>query len=175
MKRILKYCEFYEDFGYSTIKVFQLREEIETLIIERVLEEICCWNERCLKACGKRVGKPWRRGAIQSKQGYLCRYDNKRSHYCWYFRKVNQNLWEEYFVGKEVNMTYASSPSIITYLVPIIFTEQDLDNAVYIYNHTLVITLKVATHKVTRILVDMRSSVDIIFKDTLDQLTLECI
>lgn len=72
-------------------------------------------------------------------------------------------------------MTYASLPSIITYLVPIIFTEQDLENAIYLYDHTLVITLKVAAHKITQILVDKGSSMDIIFKDTLDQLTLECI
>lgn len=43
------------------------------------------------------------------------------------------------------------------------------------YDEALVITLKIVVNKVAYTLVDKRSLVDIIFKDTLDQLTLEFI
>ena len=39
MKRSLKYCEFHEDFGHSTAECFQLREEIESLILSGYLKE----------------------------------------------------------------------------------------------------------------------------------------
>lgn len=46
---------------------------------------------------------------------------------------------------------------------------------VYPHGDTLVMTLKVVVDRVARTLVDAGSSVDIIFKDTMDQLTHESI
>lgn len=45
----------------------------------------------------------------------------------------------------------------------------------YPHDDTLVITLKVVVDRVAQTLVDAESSVDIIFKDTMDQLTHESI
>lgn len=46
---------------------------------------------------------------------------------------------------------------------------------VYPHDDTLVITLKVVVDRVAQTLVDAANSVDIIFKDTMDQLTHEYI
>ena len=53
------------------------------------------------------------------------------------------------------------------------FTEKDVKGISYPHDDALVITLKVATSKVARTLVDTGSSVDIIFKSALDQLLIE--
>lgn len=50
----------------------------------------------------------------------------------------------------------------------ILFTEKDAEGISYPHDDALVITLKVATGKETRTLVDIGNSVDIIFKSTLD-------
>lgn len=39
MKRSLKYCKFHEDFSYRTAECFSLKEEIESFILNRCLEE----------------------------------------------------------------------------------------------------------------------------------------
>lgn len=39
MKRNLKYYKFHEDFSHSTAECFSLREEIESFILSRCLEE----------------------------------------------------------------------------------------------------------------------------------------
>ena len=39
MKRSLKCCEFHEDFGHSTTEYFNLREEIESLILSGYFKE----------------------------------------------------------------------------------------------------------------------------------------
>ena len=57
--------------------------------------------------------------------------------------------------------------------MPIIFTEKYAEDISYPYDDVLVITLKVATSKVVRTLVDTGSSVNIIFKSALDQLLIE--
>ena len=59
-------------------------------------------------------------------------------------------------------------PWVPDHPVPILFTKKDAEGVSYPHDDTLVITLKVATGKVARTLVDTGSSVDIIFKSALD-------
>ena len=77
---------------------------------------------------------------------------------------------------KEVNFAcqnYFRVPQVPDHLVPILFTEKDAESVSYPHHDALVITLKVATGKVARTLVDTGSSMDIIFKSILDQLVIK--
>ena len=64
-------------------------------------------------------------------------------------------------------------PQVPHHPPPIIFTEKDVEGISYPHDDALVITLKVATGKVVKTLIDSGSSFDIIFKSTLDQLLIE--
>lgn len=61
-------------------------------------------------------------------------------------------------------------PQVPHHLISIYFMKKDVKGISYPYDDALVITLKVATGKVTRMLVDTNSSANIIFKSALDQL-----
>ena len=77
---------------------------------------------------------------------------------------------------KEVNFAcqnHFKVPQVPDHPVPILFTEKDVEGVSYPYDDALVIMLKVVTSKVAITLVDTGSSVDIIFKSTLDQLLIE--
>ena len=64
-------------------------------------------------------------------------------------------------------------PQVPHHPSPILFTEKDAEGISYPHDNALVIMLKVATSKVTKTLVDIGSSVNIIFKSVLDQLLIE--
>lgn len=59
------------------------------------------------------------------------------------------------------------------YPIPIIFTEKDAEGIFYPHDDALVISLKLTIGKMMRTLVSTGSSLDIIFKSTLDQLLIE--
>ena len=76
-------------------------------------------------------------------------------------------------IGREVDLNGWGTPKVPHHPPPILFIEKDADGISYPHDDALVITLKVATGKVERTLVDTSSSVDIIFKSALDQLLIE--
>lgn len=78
--------------------------------------------------------------------------------------------------SKDVNFAsqnHSRVPRVLDHLIPILFTEKNTEGILYPHDDALVITLKVATIKVARTLVDTGSSVDVIFKSVLDQLLIE--
>lgn len=78
--------------------------------------------------------------------------------------------------SKDVNFAsqnHSRVPRVLDHPIPILFMEKNKEGILYPHDDALVITLKVATSKVARTLVDTSSSVDIIFKSTLDQLLIE--
>lgn len=50
MKRSLKYYKFHEDFSHSTAECFSLREEIESFILSRCLEEFVADMQQAKKS-----------------------------------------------------------------------------------------------------------------------------
>ncbi|KAH9704302.1 protein STRICTOSIDINE SYNTHASE-LIKE 10 [Citrus sinensis] len=149
MKYSLKYCEFHEDFGHSTTKCFTLREEIESLILSGYLKEFVAGMREARKSAeqdkGKRVadGSPEREVPSGHKK-------------CVYVQMI---MGGPTLAGQ-------SRRAIKGY-------ENDAEGISYPHDDTLVVTLKVATGKVARTLVDTSSSVDIIFKSAFDQLLIE--
>ena len=76
-------------------------------------------------------------------------------------------------IGIEVNFTRWGTPQVPHHPPPILFTEKDAEGISYSHDNALIIMLKVAASKVAKSLVDIGSSVDIIFKSALDQLLIE--
>lgn len=59
--------------------------------------------------------------------------------------------------------------------MPIIFFDDDVDGVVYPNDDALVVTMDIASHNMARIMVDTRSSVDIIFDDTLTHMDIKSV
>ena len=57
MKCSLKYCEFHKDFGHNTVECFSLREEIESLILNKCLKEFVVGMREAQKAMEQDKGK----------------------------------------------------------------------------------------------------------------------
>ena len=79
MKRSLKYCEFHENFGYSTTECFSLREEIEYLILSGYLKEFVTGMIEAWKSMKQDKGKlvadssPEREAPLGPKKGVYVR------------------------------------------------------------------------------------------------------
>ncbi|KAJ4713136.1 Retrovirus-related Pol polyprotein from transposon 17.6 [Melia azedarach] len=73
---------------------------------------------------------------------------------------------------QEVNFTERSPklPRVAT--TPIMFTDEDTRDVVYPHDDTMVVTMKIASKDVARILIDTGSSVDILFKEAFNKLGL---
>ena len=183
MKRSLKYCEFHEDFGHSTAECFTLREEIESLILSGYLKEFVAGMREARKFAeqdkGKRVadGSPEREVPPGHKKGVYVRMiisgptlagQSRRA-----IKGYGRSLSITTNIGREVNLNEWGTPKVPHHPPPILFTEKDAEGISYPHDDAFVITLKVATGKVARTLVDTSSSVDIIFKSALDQLLIE--
>ncbi|XP_052299748.1 uncharacterized protein LOC127903121 [Citrus sinensis] len=183
MKRSLKYCEFHEDFGHSTAECFTLREEIESLILSGYLKEFVAGMREARKSAehdkGKRVadGSPEREVPPGHKKGVYVRMimggptlagQSRRA-----IKGYGRSLSITTNMGREVNLNEWGTPKVPHHPPPILFTEKDAEGISYPHDDAFVITLKVATGKVARTLVDTGSSVDIIFKSALDQLLIE--
>lgn len=54
--------------------------------------------------------------------------------------------------------------------VPIMWTDNDEEGVLYLHKYALVISVVVASKKFEHILVDMGSSVDVLFKSTFDEI-----
>ncbi|KAH9704341.1 Uridine monophosphate kinase [Citrus sinensis] len=183
MKHSLKYCEFYEDFGHSTTECFTLQEEIESLILSEYLKEFVAGMREAQKSAeqdkGKRVadGSPEREvpsghkkcGYVQMIMGGPTLAGQSRRAIKGYGRSLSITT----NIGREVNLNEWGTPKVPHHPPPILFTEKDAEGISYPHDDTLVVTLKVATGKAARTLVDTSSSVDIIFKSALDQLLIE--
>ena len=185
MKRSLKYCEFHEDFGHSTAECFHLREEIESLILSGYLKEFVADMREARKFSeqdkGKQVANPHPEAEIPqgSKKGVYVRMIAGGPTLAGEFRRAIKRYSKPPILdrpGKEVNFACQNQlrvPGVPHHPPSILFTEQDAEDVSYPHDDALVITLKVATGKVARTLVDTGSSVDIIFKSALDQLLIE--
>lgn len=58
-------------------------------------------------------------------------------------------------------------------LIPMLFADADEVGVTYPHNNALVITLKIGSANMNRVLIDTRSSANIIFKKTLDSLNIK--
>ena len=178
MKRSLKYCEFYEDFGHNTAKCFTLREEIESLILSGYLKEFIAGMREARKSTeqdkGKWVadGSPERQVPPGHKKGVYVRMimggptlagQSKRA-----IKRYGSLLSITTNIGREVNLNEWGTPKVPHHPPPFLFTEKDAEGISYSHVDVFVITLKVATGKVERILVDTGSSIDIIFQKRLE-------
>ncbi|KAH9704316.1 protein STRICTOSIDINE SYNTHASE-LIKE 10 [Citrus sinensis] len=183
MKYSLKYCEFHEDFGHSTTECFTLREEIESLILSGYLKEFVAGMREARKSAeqdkGKRVadGSPEREVPSGHKKcvyvqmimgGPTLAGQSRRA-----IKGYGRSLSITTNIGREVNLNEWGTPKVPYHPLPILFTENDAEGISYPHDDTLVVTLKVATGKVARTLVDTSSSVDVIFKSAFDQLLIE--
>ena len=180
MKCSLKYCEFHEDFGQSTVVCFHLREEIKSLILSGYLKEFVANMPEASKFSeqdkGKQVANPSPEVEVPrgSKKCVYVRMiaggptivrESRRAIKCYNKSLILGRL------GKEVNFASQNHfrvPHVLDHHVSILFTEKDVEDVSYPHDDTLVITLKVPTGKVARTLVDIGNSVDIIFQSTLD-------
>ncbi|KAH9768804.1 Uridine monophosphate kinase [Citrus sinensis] len=183
MKHSLKYCEFHEDFGHSTTECFTLREEIEYLILSGYLKEFVAGMREARKFAEQDKGKQVADGSperdvppghkkcvyVQMIMGGPTLAGQSRKAIKGYDRSLSITT----NIGREVNLNEWGTPKVPHHPPPILFIEKEAEGISYPHDDALVITLKVATGKVARTLVDTSSSVDIIFKSALDQLLIE--
>lgn len=79
-------------------------------------------------------------------------------------------------VGREcmtVGTGFHESKKTKVCTTPVIFTNEDVDKVIQPYNDALVVTLKVMGKNVHRIIIDIGSLVDIIFKRALEQMDIQ--
>ena len=74
--------------------------------------------------------------------------------------------------GAEV-LRVSNEPRDLSRLTRIVFTEEDVYNTVQPHDDLMVISVQIANCQVHRVLIDTRSSVDILFKGAHEQLNLK--
>lgn len=70
-----------------------------------------------------------------------------------------------------MNVKTEEKPKLAT--IPIMFKEEDEEGVKFPDSDTLMVTLEIGSSSVSKVLVDIKSSVDIILKDTLDSFNIE--
>ncbi|XP_073119543.1 uncharacterized protein [Henckelia pumila] len=185
-----KFCDFHQEYGHITNECQRLGEEVQGIISEdaRLRAELTRrtnpprqgrapqWRDQGNEVRGNqpdhqrrapRNGQEDRveqianhpyRGMINMISGGTTNGDSGRA------RKAHGRRLENFEVNSQLSCP--TDPNIS-------FGREDLKDVVVPHNDPLLVTLTIANYDVARIFVDTGSSVNIIFKETLDQMKLE--
>ncbi|GFY99208.1 hypothetical protein Acr_13g0006090 [Actinidia rufa] len=137
-----KYCEFLQDHGHNTEDCFQLKEQIADLIKKGYLRKY-------VADCPPPNSPKRRYGG--------CSTSSRKKH----VRNANGRADEE---------VYNLSSSAVDILPPITFNNDDLRGLHFPHDDALVVSAFIANFNVQRILVDNRSSADILFISAFDKM-----
>ena len=151
-----KYCEFHKVTGHRTVDCIDLKEQIEWLVQNQYLKEYVDDQRR-----GGRRGDIRDNVAIMIMGGPTLTGDSNRS---------MKNYSRYSLKSVEVNFNIPIPKKQRVQKVPIMFTEEDEEAVVHPHEDALVMKVVLAGQELNRAFVDGGSSIDILFKQTLDNL-----
>ncbi|XP_073120809.1 uncharacterized protein [Henckelia pumila] len=185
-----KFCDFHQEYGHVTNDCQRLGEEVQRIMYEdpRIKAELTRranpsrqgrapqWRNQRNEVRGNQVDHQER--APQNGQGERVEQISNHPHRCMIHmisggttdggsgraRKAHGRRLENFEVNSQLSCP--ADPNIS-------FGREDIKDVVVPHNDPLLVTLTIANYDVVCIFVDIGSSVNIIFKETLDQMKLE--
>ncbi|TXG66066.1 hypothetical protein EZV62_007341 [Acer yangbiense] len=163
-----KYCDFHGDIGHTTSECFHLKDHIETLIRNGYLKEFIDITQEARQQVPDTTERDPPKHSDKGKvhMVHTIAGDSNRA------RKAYSRSTVANRACMQVNQFQTLKRQKI-HTTPIIFTDEDSKGVTYPHDDALVVSLTIAGKVVPRILIDTGSSVDIMFKKTLDHLGIE--
>ncbi|KFK36506.1 hypothetical protein AALP_AA4G133100 [Arabis alpina] len=172
------YCDFHKANGHSTAKCRELGQQLIAKLTESTLEGNVSLSdfkpeEKAPANTEQQVDTPRRQhrddGMENEDQHEVINMIMGGSQYC----ADNETAIEAYQRGADVcaNISAPAKPRLSN--DPITFDEQDTEGLDQPHNDPLVINLTVYDFNIARVLIDTGSSVDVIFKKTLERMKID--
>ncbi|TXG71857.1 hypothetical protein EZV62_000436 [Acer yangbiense] len=169
-----KYCDFHGDIGHTTSECFHLKDHIETLIRNGYLKEFIDLTQEARQQVPDTTERDPPKHSDKGKVhmvhtiagGPTLAGDSNRA------RKAYSRSTVASRACMQVNQFQTLKRQKI-HTTPIIFTDEDSKGVTHPHDDALVVSLTIAGKVIPRILIDTGSSVDIMFKKTLDHLGIE--
>ncbi|KAH9672846.1 putative LRR receptor-like serine/threonine-protein kinase [Citrus sinensis] len=161
-----RYCKFHGTHGHTTADCRDLKTQVEDFVRNRYLDEfidvtfpmVASTNEWEQSDRNLRREQPTVRMIAG---GLILAGDSNRS---------RKNYARYAMTSKEVFFNTPAAKRVRVRQVPIMWTDEDEERILYPHEDALVIEATVASKKFDRILVDTGSSVDVLFKSTLEEI-----
>ncbi|XP_065622682.1 uncharacterized protein LOC136064638 [Quercus suber] len=156
-----KYCRFHRDHGHDTDEFFDLKQQIENLIRQGKLRNFLRRDHKDEKLKGK-VEESSRppHGEIRIILGGSSTGQLSKS------KKAYLNAVQNVQLSRLSPSTRTTEEQAIT------FTDEDAERIHHPHDDAIVITLLIADYKTRRVLIDNRSSVDILYYPAFQQIRL---
>ncbi|KAL5565807.1 hypothetical protein UlMin_028971 [Ulmus minor] len=164
-----KYCHYHRDIGHVTEECRVLKDEIERLIQRGQLRNYVRGNNQQPRSQAQENQQPAQEGEdieVRTIIGGLATGDTNRA------RKnyACQTRLAPY--PQQVNLAEHRDKIPRLSNEPIIFTKEEANCLWHPHKDAIVVSLRIASHKVYKILIDNGSSADILFRSTLNRMNL---
>ncbi|XP_024039560.1 uncharacterized protein LOC112098160 [Citrus clementina] len=161
-----RYCKFHGAHGHTTTECRDLKTQVEDLVRNRYLDEFIDGTfPMVASTCeGEQSGRNLRHEQPTVRViagGPTLAGDSNRS---------RKNYDRYAMTSKEVFFNTPAAKRARVRQVPIMWTDEDEEGILYPHEDALVIKATVASRKFDRILVDTGSSVDVLFKSTVEKM-----
>ncbi|XP_052291712.1 uncharacterized protein LOC127900595 [Citrus sinensis] len=160
------YCKFHGTHGHTTTECRDLKTQVEDLMRNRYLDEFI--DETFPMAASTCEGKQSDRNLSHEQPivrvivgGLTLAGDSNRS---------RKNYAKYVMTSKEVFFNTSAAKRARVKQVSIMWTDEDEEGILYPYEGALVIEVTAASKKFDRVLVDTGSSVDVLFRSTLEEM-----
>ncbi|KAL5556540.1 hypothetical protein UlMin_038776 [Ulmus minor] len=165
-----KYCRFHRDTGHTTEECRVLKDEVERLIQRGQLREYVRGANQQPRQPAQPVARPQPQDnhdlEVRTIMGGPATGETNRARKN-YARQSRTNPFPH-----QVNLTGHKEKIPRLSDDPIVFTESEARGLWHPHTDAIVVTLRIAGRKVFRIVVDNRSSADILFKSTFNKMNL---
>ncbi|KAH9688200.1 Ribonuclease H [Citrus sinensis] len=161
-----RYCKFHGTHGHTTAECRDLKTQVEDLVRNRYLDEFIdgTFPMEATTGEGEQGGRNLRREQPAVRMiagGPTLAGDSNRS---------RKNYARYAMTSKEVLFSTPAAKRARVRQVPIMWTDEDEEGILYPHEDALVIKATVASKEFDRILIDTGSSVDVLFKSTLEEM-----
>ncbi|XP_024033525.1 uncharacterized protein LOC112095658 [Citrus clementina] len=161
-----RYCKFHGTHGHTTTECRDLKTQVEDLVRNRYLDEFMDGTFPMVATTdegeqGDRILRREQPAVRVIAGGPTLAGDSNRS---------RKNYARYAMTSKEVLLNTPAAKRARVRQLPIMWTDEDEEEILYPHEDALVIRATVASKKFDRILVDTGSSVDVLFKSTLEEM-----
>ncbi|XP_024039511.1 uncharacterized protein LOC112098123 [Citrus clementina] len=161
-----RYCKFHDTHGHTTAECRDLKTQVEDLVRNRYLDEFMDGTFPMVATTDEgeqsdRILRHEQPAVRVIAGGPMLAGDSNRS---------RKNYARYAMTSKEVLLNTPAAKRARVRQVPIMWTDEDEEGILYPHEDALVIKATVASKKFDRILVDTGSSVDVLFKSTLEEM-----